>query len=131
MSRIEELKCPPLLVLHYTPVSCRIQRWILEHALLLVPACALVLHSKSSLWKLMLWLSKPCWQYWVLQLLGCVFTLLKLRRRYHLSVKAEHIYNEVCNIVFFPWKIYPVTLFTFSVNLVLAILFEYARIHLL
>ncbi|KAL3361892.1 hypothetical protein AABB24_014648 [Solanum stoloniferum] len=42
---IEELKCPPLLVLHYTPVSCRIQQWILEHALLLVPACALVLHT--------------------------------------------------------------------------------------
>lgn len=46
---IEELKCPALLVLHYTPISCRIQQWILKHALLLVPACALVLHSKSSL----------------------------------------------------------------------------------
>lgn len=70
---IEELKCPPLLVLHYTPVSCRIQQWILEHALLLVPACAL--------------------------LLGCVFTLLKFRRRYYLSVKAEHIYNEACDVL--------------------------------
>ncbi|MCD7451927.1 hypothetical protein HAX54_014116 [Datura stramonium] len=70
---IEELKCPALLVLHYTPVSCRIQQWILEHALLLVPACAL--------------------------LLGCVFTLLKLRRRYYLSVKAEQIYNEACDVL--------------------------------
>ncbi|KAL3330964.1 hypothetical protein AABB24_034661 [Solanum stoloniferum] len=70
---IEELKCPPLLVLHYTPVSCRIQQWILEHALLLVPACAL--------------------------LLGCVFTLLKFRRRYYLSVKAEQIYNEACDVL--------------------------------
>ncbi|XP_059275750.1 uncharacterized protein LOC132030236 [Lycium ferocissimum] len=70
---IEELKCPASLVLHYTPVSCRIQQWILEHALLLVPACAL--------------------------LLGCTFLLLKLRQRYYLSVRAEQIYNEACDVL--------------------------------
>ncbi|XP_016571206.2 uncharacterized protein LOC107869157 [Capsicum annuum] len=70
---IEELKCPDLLVPHYTPVSCRIQQWILANALLLVPSCAL--------------------------LLGCVFILLKLRRRYYLSVKAEQIYNEACDVL--------------------------------
>ncbi|CAN4127776.1 unnamed protein product [Withania somnifera] len=70
---IEELKCPDLLVLHYTPISCRIQQWIIEHALLLVPSCAL--------------------------LLGCVFILLKLWRRYYLSVKAEQIYNEACDVL--------------------------------
>lgn len=42
---IEELKCPALLVQHYTPIFCRIQQWLFEHALLLVPACALVLHT--------------------------------------------------------------------------------------
>ncbi|XP_060207550.1 uncharacterized protein LOC132635249 [Lycium barbarum] len=70
---IEELKCPASLVLHYTPVSCRIQQWILEHALLLVPACAL--------------------------LLGCTFLLLNLHQRYYLSVRAEQIYNEACDVL--------------------------------
>ncbi|XP_016510572.1 uncharacterized protein LOC107827871 [Nicotiana tabacum] len=70
---MEELKCPALLVQHYTPVSCRIQQWLFEHALLLVPACAL--------------------------LLGSIFMLLKLRWRYYLSVRAEQIYNEACDVL--------------------------------
>ncbi|PHT58246.1 hypothetical protein CQW23_00609 [Capsicum baccatum] len=37
--------------------------------------------------------------HWYSTLLGCVFILLKLRRRYYLSVKAEQIYNEACDVL--------------------------------
>ncbi|KAI3664235.1 hypothetical protein L6452_44718 [Arctium lappa] len=70
---IKELKCPELLVEHYKPLSCCIRLWLLERALFLVPFCAL--------------------------LLGCILMLLRVRRRHYLSVRAEELYEQVCNML--------------------------------
>ncbi|OWM88300.1 hypothetical protein CDL15_Pgr003712 [Punica granatum] len=39
---MKEYRCPDSLAEYYKPYSCRIRQWVLEHALLLVPICALV-----------------------------------------------------------------------------------------
>ncbi|CAK9172652.1 unnamed protein product [Ilex paraguariensis] len=69
----KEFKCPESLVEHYKPVTCYIRQWIAEHALILVPFTAL--------------------------LLGCTLLLLRIRRRHYLSVRAEQLYNQVCDIL--------------------------------
>lgn len=46
--RFEEFKCPELLVNHYKPTSCCIRMWIMKHALVLLPVCALVLHINTA-----------------------------------------------------------------------------------
>lgn len=68
---IKEFKCPELLVENYKPLSCCIRLWLLEHALFLVPFCVL--------------------------LVGCVFMLLRVRKRHYLSVRAEELYEQVCD----------------------------------
>nr|GMD78307.1 uncharacterized protein LOC109185403 isoform X1 [Ipomoea batatas] len=70
---IKELKCPELLAENHIPLSCRVQQWIVEHALVLLSASAL--------------------------LVGCVIILLKVRRRHYLSVRAEELYNKVCDVL--------------------------------
>ncbi|KAK1408073.1 hypothetical protein QVD17_39705 [Tagetes erecta] len=70
---IKELKCPDLLVEHYKPLSCSIRLWLLEHALFLVPCCFL--------------------------LMGVIVLLQRVRRTHYLSVRAEELYEQVCDIL--------------------------------
>ncbi|KAI7751826.1 hypothetical protein M8C21_005847 [Ambrosia artemisiifolia] len=72
-SGIMELKCPDLLVEHYKPLSCSIRLWLLEHALFLVPCCVL--------------------------LMGFGLMLQRVRRRHYISVRAEELYEQVCDIL--------------------------------
>ncbi|KAJ0902042.1 hypothetical protein HanPSC8_Chr08g0332391 [Helianthus annuus] len=70
---IKELKCPDLLVEHYKPLSCSIRLWLLEHALFLASCCFL--------------------------LMGFGLMLQRVRRRHYLSVRAEELYEQVCDIL--------------------------------
>ncbi|XP_057810255.1 uncharacterized protein LOC131024720 isoform X2 [Salvia miltiorrhiza] len=70
---VEELKCPELLVDNYKPLSCVVRQWIIKHALLLVPACALIV--------------------------GCILIACRAYQRHLLSVRAEQLYHEVCDIL--------------------------------
>nr|XP_043639795.1 uncharacterized protein LOC122610906 [Erigeron canadensis] len=70
---IKELKCPDSLVVHYKPLSCCIRLWLMEHALSLVPFCAL--------------------------LVGFGLLLQRVRRRHYLSVRAEELYEQVCDML--------------------------------
>uniref|UniRef100_A0A5B7BXT4 Man1/Src1-like C-terminal domain-containing protein n=1 Tax=Davidia involucrata TaxID=16924 RepID=A0A5B7BXT4_DAVIN len=70
---IKELKCPDLIAEHYKPVTCYIRQWIAKHTLVLIPVCA--------------------------SLVGCTLLLLRFRRRHYLSVRAEQLYNKVCDIL--------------------------------
>ncbi|XP_008229543.1 PREDICTED: uncharacterized protein LOC103328907 [Prunus mume] len=70
---VKELKCPDMLAEHYKPFSCRIRQWISEHALLILPVCAL--------------------------LLGSTFILWKLRRRRCLSTRVDELYQQVCEVL--------------------------------
>ncbi|CAH1453093.1 unnamed protein product [Lactuca virosa] len=68
---IKEFKCPELLVEHYKPLSCCVRLWLLEHAWFLIPFCVL--------------------------LVGCVWMLLRVCHRHYLSVRAEELYEQVCD----------------------------------
>lgn len=70
---VEELKCPELLVDHYKPLNCVVRQWIIKHALVLIPACALMA--------------------------GCILIVCRAYRRHLLSVRAEQLYHEVCDIL--------------------------------
>ncbi|XP_021825139.1 uncharacterized protein LOC110766166 isoform X2 [Prunus avium] len=70
---VKELKCPDMLAEHYKPFSCRIRQWISEHALLILPVCAL--------------------------LVGSAFILWKLRRRRCLSTRVDELYQQVCEVL--------------------------------
>ncbi|XP_052170619.1 uncharacterized protein LOC127786907 isoform X3 [Diospyros lotus] len=70
---IKELKCPDLLVEQYKPLTCYIRQWVAQHALVLVPFCALLIA-------------------------GTRLSLI-IRRRYYLSSRAEQLYNQVCDIL--------------------------------
>ncbi|CAL9029056.1 unnamed protein product [Prunus brigantina] len=70
---VKELKCPDMLAEHYKPLSCRIRQWISEHALLILPVCAL--------------------------LVGSTFILWKLRRRRCLSTRVDELYQQVCEVL--------------------------------
>ncbi|KAI3823806.1 hypothetical protein L1987_05248 [Smallanthus sonchifolius] len=70
---IKELKCPDLLVESYKPLSCSIRLWLWEQALFLVPCCVL--------------------------LMGFGLMLQRVRRRHYLSVRAEELYEQVCDIL--------------------------------
>lgn len=69
----EEFKCPDALVEHYKPITCRIRQWVLDHASLLVPVCAV--------------------------LVGSILMLVKALRRHYLLTRAEEIYNKVCDLL--------------------------------
>ncbi|KAK6162159.1 hypothetical protein DH2020_002000 [Rehmannia glutinosa] len=70
---VEEFKCPELLVSHYKPLSCVVRQWIVKHALLSMSAFALFM--------------------------GCILMASRAYRRHHLSVRAEQLYHEVCDIL--------------------------------
>ncbi|RAL52070.1 hypothetical protein DM860_014897 [Cuscuta australis] len=70
---IKEVKCPDQLAQKHIPLSCCVQLWIAKHAITLLAAGAL--------------------------LVGCSVILLKVRRRHYLSVRAEELYNKVCDVV--------------------------------
>ncbi|RVX14450.1 hypothetical protein CK203_017133 [Vitis vinifera] len=70
---IKELKCPNLLAEHYKPFSCRVQQWISNHALVLMPICGL--------------------------LVGSILLLRRIRQRRNLSARAEELYNQICDIL--------------------------------
>ncbi|XP_012833808.1 PREDICTED: uncharacterized protein LOC105954678 isoform X1 [Erythranthe guttata] len=70
---IEEFKCPESLVNHYKPLSCVVQQWLIKHALLSILT--------------------------FLSLVGCIFIANRAYQRHHLSVRAEHLYHEVCDIL--------------------------------
>ncbi|XP_052170618.1 uncharacterized protein LOC127786907 isoform X2 [Diospyros lotus] len=70
---IKELKCPDLLVEQYKPLTCYIRQWVAQHALVLVPFCALLIA-------------------------GTRLSLI-IRRRYYLSSRAEQLYNQVEELV--------------------------------
>lgn len=57
---MKELKCPELLAEHYKPLSCQIHQWISKHAHIIVPVCALVLHSKRQTLSAF-YLVSTCW----------------------------------------------------------------------
>ncbi|XP_047338418.1 uncharacterized protein LOC124942053 isoform X2 [Impatiens glandulifera] len=68
-----ELKCPDLLVEQYKPISCHIRNWFIEHAPILMLLATL--------------------------LVGSMVLLLKVRRKYYQSTRAEQLYNQVCEIL--------------------------------
>ncbi|KAK9698902.1 hypothetical protein RND81_08G139400 [Saponaria officinalis] len=70
---IKEFKCPDILVESYKPVACRARQWIAHHFLVLTFSCAL--------------------------LAVCTLTLVRIRRRYYLTKRAEHLYHQVCDIL--------------------------------
>ncbi|PIN24751.1 hypothetical protein CDL12_02517 [Handroanthus impetiginosus] len=70
---VEEFKCPELLVTQYKPLFCVVRQWLIKNALLLVPACALFT--------------------------GCILTTSRMYKRHQLSVRAEQLYHEVCDIL--------------------------------
>ncbi|CAK7356200.1 unnamed protein product [Dovyalis caffra] len=69
----KEFKCPDLVVEHYKPFTCRLRQWISEHALVIVPVCALVV--------------------------GFTFLVWKIQRRWYLSTRGEELYHQVCDIL--------------------------------
>ncbi|XP_041998453.1 uncharacterized protein LOC121748276 [Salvia splendens] len=70
---IKELKFPELLVSNYKPHGCVVRQWIIKHALLLLPACALIV--------------------------GCILIACRAYQRHLLSGRAEQLYHEVCDIL--------------------------------
>ncbi|CAH9080018.1 unnamed protein product [Cuscuta epithymum] len=70
---IKEVKCPDQLAQKHMPLSCLVQQWIVENTIAILAACAL--------------------------LVGCFVILLRVRRRHYLSLRAEELYNEVCDVV--------------------------------
>ncbi|XP_073052143.1 LOW QUALITY PROTEIN: uncharacterized protein [Primulina eburnea] len=68
-----EFKCPESIVNYYKPLSCRARKWMVEHALLLVPICALFM--------------------------GGILIASRAYRRRLLSARAEQVYHEVCDIL--------------------------------
>ncbi|CAH9086681.1 unnamed protein product [Cuscuta europaea] len=71
--KIKEVKCPDQLAQKHLPLSCLVQQWIVENTTAILAACAL--------------------------LVGCFVILLRVRRRHYLSLRAEELYNEVCDVV--------------------------------
>ncbi|KAL9231217.1 hypothetical protein vseg_006472 [Gypsophila vaccaria] len=70
---IKEFKCPDVLVESYKPVACRARQWIAHHFLVLSLFCTL--------------------------LTVCTLTLLRIRRRFYLTKRAEHLYHQVCDVL--------------------------------
>lgn len=48
MYRFKEMKCPDVLAEHYKSFSCRLYQLISNNAILILPVCALVFHSKRQ-----------------------------------------------------------------------------------
>ncbi|CAI9095480.1 OLC1v1031442C1 [Oldenlandia corymbosa var. corymbosa] len=69
----EEFKCPDLIVKRYKSLSCSVRNCISEHFVVLLPVCAL--------------------------LVGSIMVLSKALKRHRLSVRAEEIYNKVCDVL--------------------------------
>ncbi|KAJ8435354.1 hypothetical protein Cgig2_024341 [Carnegiea gigantea] len=70
---IKEFKCPDRLAESYEPITCRARQWIAKHFLFLIPVCAL--------------------------LVGCTVSVLRIRRRWYLTKRAEQLYHQVCDIL--------------------------------
>ncbi|KAI4364788.1 hypothetical protein MLD38_020836 [Melastoma candidum] len=70
---LKELKCPDAIAEHFKPYTCRLRQWIVEHILLVLPSC--------------------------LMLVGSLIFLQKIRRRHYLSSRVEEIYDQVCDIL--------------------------------
>ncbi|GMH22611.1 hypothetical protein Nepgr_024454 [Nepenthes gracilis] len=70
---IKELKCRDTVAENYKTTTCLVRQWIAKHSLLLIPVCSL--------------------------LLGCVFLLLRIQRRWHLSKRTEQLYHQVCDVL--------------------------------
>uniref|UniRef100_A0A7N0TZ40 Man1/Src1-like C-terminal domain-containing protein n=1 Tax=Kalanchoe fedtschenkoi TaxID=63787 RepID=A0A7N0TZ40_KALFE len=68
--RVQELKCPDLLVKRYKSYACRMREWLSEHVSVLMPVFA--------------------------ALVGCTLVLQKLRRRRLLAARVEELYQQVC-----------------------------------
>ncbi|XP_075517879.1 uncharacterized protein LOC142552126 isoform X3 [Primulina tabacum] len=66
---IVEFKCPESIVNYYKPLSCRARKWMVKHALLLVPICALFI--------------------------GGILIASRVYRRRVLSARAEQVYHEM------------------------------------
>ncbi|XP_057519182.1 uncharacterized protein LOC130799909 [Amaranthus tricolor] len=67
----KEFKCPGILAESYKPLTCRLQLWIARNLLLLMAVFALVV--------------------------VCMLLLLRIRRRWCLLRRAEHLYHQVCD----------------------------------
>ncbi|GAB2273720.1 hypothetical protein Dimus_008500 [Dionaea muscipula] len=71
--RMKEFKCPDNVAEEYKNTICRLRQWIANHSLILMPVSAL--------------------------LVSCIIILLRVRRRWYLSKRAEQLYHQVCDIL--------------------------------
>ncbi|XP_021853051.2 uncharacterized protein [Spinacia oleracea] len=67
----KEVKCPDELAESYKTMTCRARQWVAKNLLLLIAVFAL--------------------------LAGCTLLLLRIRRRWYLTKRAEHLYHQVCD----------------------------------
>ncbi|KAH9620735.1 hypothetical protein KSS87_007679 [Heliosperma pusillum] len=70
---IEEFKCPDALVESYKSVACLARTWIADNFLILTSFCAM--------------------------LAVCTLVIVRFRRRWYLTKRAEHLYHQVCGIL--------------------------------
>ncbi|XP_074317815.1 uncharacterized protein LOC141653845 [Silene latifolia] len=69
----EEFKCPDALAESYKSVACLARTWIADNFLALTSFCAV--------------------------LAVCSLVLVRFRRRWYLTKRAEHLYHQVCDIL--------------------------------
>ncbi|KAK4792634.1 hypothetical protein SAY86_023069 [Trapa natans] len=72
-SGMKEFKCPDASAEYCKPYSCRIRQWLLEHALIIVPVCILVVGVMVLTWR--------------------------IHKKQYLSTRVEEIYNLVCDML--------------------------------
>lgn len=70
---MKEFKCPDLLAEHYKPYVCCIRQWILQHILVVLPTCAM--------------------------LVGCTALFWKVQQKLRISRRVEELYDKVCEIL--------------------------------
>lgn len=70
---MKELKCPDQLAEHYKPYACCIRQWILQHILVVLPICAM--------------------------LVGCTALFWNVRQKLRMSRRVEELYDKVCEIL--------------------------------
>ncbi|XP_021765709.1 uncharacterized protein LOC110730234 [Chenopodium quinoa] len=70
-NRVKEFKCPVKLAESYKSMTCRARQWVAKNLLLLMAVFVL--------------------------LAGSTLLLLRIRRRWYLTKRAEHLYHQVCD----------------------------------
>ncbi|PON34111.1 Inner nuclear membrane protein MAN [Parasponia andersonii] len=70
---VKELKCPDVLAENYKAFSCRVQQWISNNVLVILPVFVL--------------------------LVGFILLIWKVRQKLYLSKRVEELYQQVCEIL--------------------------------